>query len=297
VTDRPAAPPEPDRAAPDRIVLRDHVVEAEIGAFQQERGIRQRLRVDLLAELAETPPGAVRDDVDAVLTYDVLADAVRDALAEGRVNLLETLAEGIAARVLAHPGVARVRVGVAKLDRLDGALGVEITRARDAAHAAVPEPPARPQARVIVLPEARLEDPDLPAALAALIGADPVILCVDAAPARTRVAVPAVQRRIDLLAFEQAAWRLAARDPRFVVVDSRTELDWGLRHGQTSVWAPSKMVVDARGDAPPAPLTMAELSVWLARRIGAQRIECAAGIAAALVPADMELCRVRLAAG
>ena len=82
----------------------------------------------------------------------------------------------------------------------------------------------------------------------------------------------AVQRRLDLLAFEQAAWRLAARDPRCVVVDSRTELDWGLRNGQLSVWAPSKIVVDARDDTPPAPLAMAALAPWLARRLGIGRL-------------------------
>ena len=37
------------------------------------------------------------------------------------------------------------------------------------------------------------------------------------------------QRRIDLLAIEQNAWTLAARDPRCVVVATRTEIDWAMQ--------------------------------------------------------------------
>jgi hypothetical protein len=53
------------------------------------------------------------------------------------------------------------------------------------------------------------------------------------------------QRRIDLLAIEQNAWVLAARDPRCVVVASRTEIDWAMKQRQVIVWAPSKLVLDA----------------------------------------------------
>jgi dihydroneopterin aldolase len=80
------------------------------------------------------------------------------------------------------------------------------------------------------------------------------------------------QRRIDLLAIEQAAWVLAARDPRCVVVDSRTELDWAMRHGQICVWAPSKLVLDAHdgpGNAAADPLA---LTLWLADAFDARDI-------------------------
>jgi len=264
----------PDRAAavPDRIFLRDHVVAVEIGAFQAERGVTQRVRFNLTADLAQPPAGARRDDVDAILSYDVLAQAIADELAAGRVNLLETLAEAIAARVLAVPGVAQVQVGVEKLDRIEGALGVEITRS---APRAAPPPNASPiGARVLLVAEHLLAEPALAEPLRTAIGSDPAVLCVAAAPPPGPREAPAVQRRIDLLAFEQAAWRLAARDRGFVVVDSRAELDWGLRNGQISVWAPSKMVVDAREDAPADPLEMGTLALWLAGRIGAARLEC-----------------------
>jgi dihydroneopterin aldolase len=75
------------------------------------------------------------------------------------------------------------------------------------------------------------------------------------------------QRRVDLLAMEQNAWMLAARDPRCVVVATRTELDWAMKHGRISVWAPSKIVLDAvQGPGTEAP---ADLAAWFAGHIEA----------------------------
>ncbi|HBT02396.1 MAG TPA: diguanylate cyclase, partial [Citreicella sp.] len=56
---------------------------------------------------------------------------------------------------------------------------------------------------------------------------------------RPQAGHPLAQRRVDLLAIEQNGWRLAARDPRAKVVATRTELDWAMRNGQISLWAPS----------------------------------------------------------
>ena len=75
------------------------------------------------------------------------------------------------------------------------------------------------------------------------------------------------QRRIDLLAIEQNAWALAARDPRCVVVATRTEIDWAIRRGQSVVWAPSKLVLDAvDGPQGSSPVTLA---LWLAEMMSA----------------------------
>ncbi|MGS4944653.1 dihydroneopterin aldolase [Meridianimarinicoccus sp. RP-17] len=270
----PDAGQAPANTPPDRIFLRDHVVEAEIGAFQAERGVRQRVRFTIVADLAPHPVAAGCDDVDTILSYDLLLDAIRAEMMGRRINLLETLAEGIAARVLAHGGVAAVHVTIEKLDRVPGTLGVEITRTRPRAVPLEALPVAVPENALVALLDgaALAVAHDLSARLDALVALGPAVLCVDA-PGAPRGHVPAaVQRRLDLLAFEQAAWRLAARDPRCVVVDSRTELDWGLRNGQVSVWAPSKIVVDARDDTPPAPLAMAALAPWLARRLGIGRM-------------------------
>jgi dihydroneopterin aldolase len=267
------APPEVRAAATagpapcDRISLRDHVVEAEIGAFQPERGRRQRLRVNIVVEVR--PAGDAGDDVDRVLSYDTLVEAVAAELAGGRLNLLETLAERVAGRILAAPQALRAFVRIEKLDLGPYALGVEIVRSR--AETPPPAAGAGPRPLVVLLDGAALQAADLPDRLAAWEAEAPLVLCVGP-PDLPRPAAgdgPA-QRRIDLLAIEQNAWVLAARDPRSTVVATRTELDWAVRQRRRVVWAPAKMVLDA-ADGPPSCAPLA-LALWLAGQLSARRL-------------------------
>lgn len=251
---------------PDRISLRDHVVEADIGAFQSERGKRQRLNFNIVVEV--TPPsGPVEDDVDKILSYDTITEAIAHELAEERLNLLETLAERIADRVLHAPQAQRVFVRIEKLDRGPGALGVEIVRARGQVPAAeVDADEGVPHPRVVHLSNAAIADPGLGAFLDRLVAAgQPAILCVGAGDLPVPQTGHAMtQRRIDLLAIEQNAWVLAARDDRCVVVATRTELDWAMKHGQISVWAPSKIVLDAVDGPSASPRDATALTAWFA---------------------------------
>ena len=268
----------------DRISLRDHVVEADIGAFQQERGQSQRLQFNVVVEVRQLPD-PLEDDVDRILSYDRITEAIAAELAEERVNLLETLAARVAERVLAAPQAMRVFVRIEKLDRGPGALGVEIVRSRAAAptkglRADGGEEPLHPV--VAYLSNAAIDAPDLGLRLDALqaTGA-PVILAVGMPDGGVvQSGQGPTQRRIDLLAIEQNAWRLAARDPRCVVVATRTEIDWAMRHGQMVVWAPSKIVLDAV-DGPSAPAHNAvALTLWLAEHLAATRLELHGDISA-----------------
>ena len=84
------------------------------------------------------------------------------------------------------------------------------------------------------------------------------------------VAQAQVQRRIDLLAIEQNAWKLAAHDKRCVVVETKTELDWAVKNGQISVWAPAKMLLDSK-NLPNFDLNkVLSISEWLANEFGSQ---------------------------
>lgn len=266
----------------DRISVRDHVVAVEIGAFQAERGHTQRVRFNVVVEVR---PHALplEDDVDRILSYDTITDAISLELKAERLNLLETLAERIAERVLLEPQAMRAFVRVEKLDRGPGALGVEIVRTRAAqplraVDAEGVETSVHPQ--VVFLDNANIDAPDLCQQLDALQQEGlPVILCVGL-PA---VALPetghrAVQRRINLLAIEQNAWRLAARDPRCVVVSSRTEIDWAMKQGQMIVWAPSKLVLDS-SDGPDGPAhDGVALALWLAEHVAAARLVLPSGV-------------------
>ena len=76
----------------DRISVRDYVRDIEIGAFRSERGVTQRIRFNVVLEIGHTAAAAT-DDVDRVVSYDMITDAIEAALVAERLNLLETLAE------------------------------------------------------------------------------------------------------------------------------------------------------------------------------------------------------------
>ncbi len=262
----------------DRITLRDHVVEAEIGAYQGERGRRQRLRIAIVVDVSPARPD---DDVDRIVSYDLLTDSVAEALAAERLNLLETLAERIAARVLAPEAALAALVTVEKLDLAPGALGVEIRRTREELRA---ERETEVPPRICYLGREAAGSPQLSAWLDRLAGA--AILCVgapDASPPRSDA--PGAQRRIDLLAIEQQAWVLAGRDPRCVVRETRTEMAWAARRGELSVWAPSKLALDVPG-APAAEGPL--LAAWLAEVMGAKRLVYVGAAPPPGVDADVE---------
>lgn len=263
----------------DRISVRDFVKEVEIGAFQSERGVHQRIQFNVVLEVSRSA-AAKFDDVDQVLSYDTITDAIEHQLAKERINLLETLAERIAEEILSNPRAVRIFVRIEKLDRIPGALGVEIVRTRafsdklSVLHPEVKKELDKISPVVVFLPNAILNGDHLEEWLDALDGLSrPAIICVemlDAAPPATPI--PATNRRIDLLAIEQNAWTLASRDKRCVVIDSRTELDWAVHHGQISVWAPSRMILDAVDGAQLEPTDPLGLSDWLARQFGAENV-------------------------
>jgi dihydroneopterin aldolase len=260
-----------DRLPPsaDRISLRDHVVSADIGAFQGERGRQQRLRFNVVVELLRDDQ-PLDDDVDRILSYDRITEAIEAELAAGRLNLLETLAEGVAARILAEPQAARLFLRIEKLDVGPYALGVEIER-RKAEAAKAPED-APPAPLVVYLDNTAIADSGLSQHLDDLIGQGaPLALCVGLPEGvRPQTGHGLTQRRVDLLAIEQNAWVLAARDARCVVVESATEIDWALRRGRVIVWAPSKLVLD-HADAPKGSDGQ-ELAQWLAGHIHARAL-------------------------
>ena len=256
----------------DRISLRDHIVEVEIGAFQAERGTIQRVRFNIVVEV-QPLTGPIDDDVDRILSYDRVTEAISDSLAEERLNLLETLAERVAGRILLEPQTVRVFVRIEKLDRGPGALGVEIVRSRDGQQTETGAQ-ERPHPKLMFLANAAIASPNLSGWIDQ-IRADgrPLILCVGAPdlPA-PQTGHRMTQRRIDLLALEQNAWVLAARDERCKVVATRTELDWALKNDQISIWAPSKIVLDAV-DGPSAHRADAvALAAWFATTIEAEEI-------------------------
>ncbi len=258
----------------DRISVRDYERAVEIGAFQSERGVQQRIRFNVVLEVSRHD-AARDDDVDKVISYDTITEAIELQLTTERINLLETLAERVAERCLEDARAVRAFVRIEKLDRIPGTLGVEIVRMRHGAKTIHPveieKVDATPHPLVVCLSNEVLHGPNIAAWLDVIAGHDlPAIICVEPAlETAPQSTAPLVQRRIDLLSMEQNAWVLAGKDSRCVVVDSRTELDWAMKHEQLSVWAPSKIVMDAVPH--PKDITPAALAIWLAREFDAKR--------------------------
>lgn len=113
----------------DKIFVKEYVKDANIGVYAEEKGVTQRIRLTVDAFLA---PGIVStvDEMVEVPSYTDIIDAIDHLIGRGHINLVETLAEEIAAMLLRDRRIGGVRVLVEKLER--GPIrGVEIYRTRN----------------------------------------------------------------------------------------------------------------------------------------------------------------------
>jgi dihydroneopterin aldolase len=112
-----------------RVFINDLVLDCLIGVHRHERDGSQRVRINLdLAVFESDAP--IDDRLSNVLCYEDLISKVRRLVGAGHVNLVETLAERIAALCLQEPDVTSVTVRVEKLDVFADAssVGIEIRR-------------------------------------------------------------------------------------------------------------------------------------------------------------------------
>lgn len=257
----------------DRISLRNHTVDVEIGAFQSERDTTQKVCFNVVVEV-RTNVAPLSDDVDRILSYDTITDAISQSLAEERLNLLETLADRVAEKILYNALAERVFVRVEKLDRGPGALGVEIVRDRETGDATCVKAISDIRPVVIYLSNEAIEAPLLGGWIDQIENQNvPVVLCVGTASGELpKSGDAATQRRIDLLAIEQNAWVLSGKHGRCIVTNSRTELDWAVQNKQISVWAPSKIIMDSTDSTALAKSDPLALTVWFCKQIGAKSL-------------------------
>lgn len=128
--DGPSAVPAAITKVTDRIFVRDFEVPFVIGAYKSEHGRTQRVRFSVTADTVRRP--GVPHDMRDVFSYDIIIETIRVLADRGHVSFVETLAEEVAAALLAHQEVMAVEVKVEKLDVVPGKVGIEITRRRDA---------------------------------------------------------------------------------------------------------------------------------------------------------------------
>lgn len=267
----------------NRLLLGNYVRQAEIGAFGEERGVEQGLRFNAVVETLMTETA---DDVDGILSYDMLVLSIDKVLDEERLDLLETLAERIADRLLALPLVTHVTLRVEKLDRGPFQLGVEIERAKPGGAGPLPErfaPGVHPL--VVMVPWEAVGDARLTGWLDELAATGrPVVLTVDPAPSPVRAHTAEAQRQVDLLAMEQAAWAVAGRDSRICVVESRTELNYAIEQAFMAIWAPGRIVRRAQDPLVRDELGGRDLATWFAGQLGVDELRVLGAPAKAAIP-------------
>lgn len=111
------------------VFVRDLELMAMIGIYDQEKAKPQRIVVNIDLSVKE---GSGDDDISHVVSYEIVVKKVEAIIAEGHINLVETLCERIAESCLTDRRVMAARVRVEKPDIIPNArsVGVEIERTR-----------------------------------------------------------------------------------------------------------------------------------------------------------------------
>ncbi|CAA7617242.1 Dihydroneopterin aldolase [Candidatus Terasakiella magnetica] len=114
------------------ILVRDLVLKCSIGIHAHELLAPQRVRINVDMSVLEQA-GPLCDDIANVVSYEDVIDGIKAMLAEGHINLVETLAENIAELCLSDERVETTRIRVEKLDVYAEAasVGIEIERRRN----------------------------------------------------------------------------------------------------------------------------------------------------------------------
>jgi dihydroneopterin aldolase len=113
----------------DKIFLSELKIDTIIGIWEWERRIRQTVIIDLEMS-ADIATAAASDEVADTLNYKSVAKRVQEFVAASSFQLVETLAERIAAIILDEFDVAWTKVRVNKPGAIRGSrdVGVQIER-------------------------------------------------------------------------------------------------------------------------------------------------------------------------
>ncbi len=113
------------------VFVRDLDLMALIGIYDHEKVKPQRIVVNVDLSVQESD-GPMSDEIDHVVSYEIVVKKIETIVAEGHVNLVETLAEKFAEACLRDKRVLAARVRIEKPDIIPNArsVGVEIERGR-----------------------------------------------------------------------------------------------------------------------------------------------------------------------
>lgn len=115
----------------DIVFIKQLQVDTVIGVYDWEKTVKQRLVLDL--ELTtDISPAAASDDIKQTLDYAVIAKRIDALITAQPLELIETVAEQVAATLLAEFNTYSVKVTVSKPGALPQAsnVGVSIVRSK-----------------------------------------------------------------------------------------------------------------------------------------------------------------------
>ena len=112
-------------------MINDLVLDAEIGAYDSERGRTQKVRFNLRVSVAN-PVDDHGDQLDNVVCYDDIVGQIKSILGGGHINLVETLADEILNALFEDARVENATLRIEKLEAIAeaAAVGVEVSRRR-----------------------------------------------------------------------------------------------------------------------------------------------------------------------
>lgn len=110
----------------DTIFLTDLRIDTVVGIWEWERAVPQTVSIDL-EMAADVAAAAAKDHIDATLDYKAVTKRIIAFVEESRFQLIETMAEGIAAIITGEFDVPWVRVTVHKPFAIRGSKDVGLT--------------------------------------------------------------------------------------------------------------------------------------------------------------------------
>ena len=231
----------------DRISVRDYIVNVEIGAFRVEHGVKQKIKVNVVLEIL--PNNAFEtDNVDRVISYDTLVESIDYQFYSERVNLLETVAERIAQSCLEDARAVRVFVRIEKLERITGGLGVEIVREniqglRKLQNPTYKKSKIKPSLKILNVPKEYVNQRLVNELINKInrLEAKYILILSQDSESKAFQFENLNDFYASLLEMDQSAWLFAKYSEKFLVVDSRTELDWAIKNDRIPIWAPYNM--------------------------------------------------------
>jgi len=115
----------------DIVYIRDLKIDAVIGIYEWEQRIHQKINVNL--EMGwDNRPAAKSDDIKDTLNYKEAANLVKKLVEKSQFELVEALAEHIAALLLEKMNIPWIRVTLGKpmavTDSMEVGVSIERTR-------------------------------------------------------------------------------------------------------------------------------------------------------------------------